>query len=105
MKDAYSFVIDQEAQEKIYQEFYDAYTRIFSKLKLHFISVEADAGTIGSAQSKNHEFQVIANSGEDEIICCETGKYVANIEKAQTIRPHLSFAQTTNKVEKNCHRK
>lgn len=100
MKDAYSFVLGQEAQEEIYQKFYDIYSNIFSRMQLHFIPVEADAGAIGSAQSKTHEFQVIADSGEDQIIYCETGKYAANVERAQTIRADTAFHQTTSPLKK-----
>ena len=100
MKDAYSFVLGEQAQEEIYQKFYNIYSSIFSKMQLHFIPVEADAGTIGSAQSKTHEFQVIADSGEDEILYCESGKYAANIEKAKTQRPDLKFDETTKALEK-----
>ena len=100
MKDAYSFVLGKQAQEEIYQKFYNIYGNIFSRMQLHFIPVEADAGAIGSAQSKTHEFQVIADSGEDEIIYCESGKYAANIEKAKTRRDDLKFNRTTKALEK-----
>ncbi|MCY4644906.1 MAG: proline--tRNA ligase [Bacteriovoracales bacterium] len=100
MKDAYSFVLGEKAQDDIYQRFYDVYNRIFSRMKLHFIPVEADAGNIGSTQSKNHEFQVLADSGEDEIAFCETGTYAANLEKAETKRGDIPFHQTDAKLEK-----
>ena len=100
MKDAYSFVLGNQAQEEIYQKFYNLYNSIFSRMQLHFIPVEADAGAIGSAQSKTHEFQVIADSGEDEIIYCESGKYAANIEKAKTRRNDLKFNKTKKNLEK-----
>ena len=100
MKDAYSFVIGEQEQQAVYQKFYDIYSRIFTRMQLHFIPVEADAGAIGSAQSKTHEFQVIADSGEDQIIYCETGKYAANIERAKTVRQGMTFYQTTSALEK-----
>ena len=100
MKDAYSFVLGREEQEKVYQKLYDVYTNIFSRMQLQFIPVEADAGAIGSAESKTHEFQVVADSGEDEIICCETGQYAANVERAKTIRSSIEFSKTKNALEK-----
>ena len=100
MKDAYSFVLGQAAQEEIYQTFSAIYTRIFSRMGLDFIVVEADAGAIGPTQSKNHEFQVIADSGEDDIICCESGGYAANAQRAQTRRDQLAFCHSQDAMNK-----
>ena len=100
MKDAYSFVLNQKEQDEIYQKFYDLYERIFSRLQLEFMPVEADPGVIASADCKTHEFQVIADSGEDHIIYCETGKYASNRERAQTKRAQMPFLKTNLPLEK-----
>ena len=65
MKDAYSFHIDKESLANTYQDMYDAYNRIFTRLGLNFRAVQADAGSIGGFAS--HEFHVLADSGEDDI--------------------------------------
>ncbi|MBP9680648.1 MAG: proline--tRNA ligase [Bacteriovorax sp.] len=91
MKDAYSFHMDKASLDIGYQEMYDAYTAIFNRLGLEFIPVEADGGAMATAESKTHEFQVVANAGEDLIIYSPEAKYAANIEKAQTKRAKTSF--------------
>lgn len=91
MKDAYSFHLDKASLDEGYQALYDAYTAIFTRLGLEFIPVEADGGAMASSDSKTHEFQVVANSGEDLIIYSPEAKYAANIEKAQTKRTTSSF--------------
>ena len=83
MKDAYSFDIDRDAMAKSYQLMYDAYTRIFSRMKLKFRAVEADSGAIGGSQS--HEFHVLADTGEDAIAFSNQSDYAANIEKAEAL--------------------
>lgn len=94
MKDAYSFHLDKASLDVGYQALYDAYTAIFTRLGLEFIPVEADGGAMASADSKTHEFQVVANSGEDLIIYSQEAKYAANIEKAQTKRAATTFDMT-----------
>lgn len=96
MKDAYSFHMDKECLDRVYQDIYDCYCRIFNRVGLEYIPVEADGGAMASADSKTHEFQVVANAGEDAIIYSPESKYAANIEKAQTIRGKLSFKSTTD---------
>ncbi len=91
MKDAYSFHLDKASLDEGYQALYDAYTAIFTRLGLEFIPVEADGGAMASADSKTHEFQVVANSGEDLIIYSQEAKYAANIEKAQTKKAKSSY--------------
>lgn len=91
MKDAYSFHLDKASLDEGYQALYDAYTAIFTRLGLEFIPVEADGGAMASADSKTHEFQVVANAGEDLIIYSPEAKYAANVEKAQTIRAKTDF--------------
>ncbi len=81
MKDAYSFDADDAGADRSYQAMFDAYTRIFSRMGLKFKAVEADTGAIGGSSS--HEFMVIAESGEDEIVSCGKCDYAANVELAK----------------------
>lgn len=81
MKDAYSFDRDEAGLDKSYQDMYDAYTNIFTRCGLNFRPVEADSGAIGGSGS--HEFMVIADSGEAEIVFCNSCNYAANVEKAE----------------------
>ena len=81
MKDAYSFDRDEAGAGVSYQKMYDAYQRIFSRIGLLFRAVRADTGAIGG--SRSHEFQVIANAGEDVIAYCPDSDYAANIELAE----------------------
>ena len=83
MKDAYSFDIDQAGLQRSYDAMYDAYMRIFTRLGLDFRAVEADNGDIGGSGS--HEFQVLADSGEDAVIFSTGSDYAANIEKAEAL--------------------
>lgn len=85
MKDAYSFHIDQASLEETYQCMAEAYTRIFSRLGLHFRPVQADSGEIGGSRSQ--EFHVLAESGEDAIAYCEADEYAANVELAAATAP------------------
>ncbi|MBI3073189.1 MAG: proline--tRNA ligase [Deltaproteobacteria bacterium] len=80
MKDAYSFDVDQAAAMVAYQKMFDAYGAIFRRCGLEFRAVEADTGNIGGSSS--HEFQVLAESGEDLIFACDACTYAANAEKA-----------------------
>lgn len=81
MKDAYSFDRDEAGLDVSYKTMYDAYTRIFNRCGLTFRPVEADSGAIGGSGS--HEFMVIADSGEAEIVYCNECDYAANVEKAE----------------------
>jgi prolyl-tRNA synthetase len=85
MKDAYSFDADKEGMLKSYQVMYDAYARIFARLGLKFRPVVADTGPIGGNAS--HEFQVLAESGEDAIAYCPNSDYAANVELAEAAPP------------------
>lgn len=80
MKDGYSFHSSFQDLEKIYNIMYKAYSRIFSRLGLHYVAVEADTGSIGGSAS--HEFMALADIGEDTIISCPQCLYSANLEKA-----------------------
>ena len=85
MKDAYSFHLGHESLADTYQAMYDAYTRIFTRLGLHFRAVNADTGAIGGSAS--HEFHVLADSGEDAIAFSDNGDYAANVEMAEAVSP------------------
>ncbi len=96
MKDAYSFDRDEAGAEKSYQAMYAAYIAIFERLGLKFRAVRADTGAIGGSLS--HEFQVIADTGEDLLVYCPDSDYAANIELAEAIplsavRPAPSLAR------------
>jgi len=80
MKDAYSFHTDRTDCEREYQRMYETYERIFRRCGLEFRAVEADTGAIGGSLS--HEFQVLADSGEDAIAACSKCAYAANVELA-----------------------
>ena len=85
MKDAYSFHLDEAGLGAEYQNMYDTYARIFTRLGLRFRAVQADAGAIGG--NVTHEFQVLADSGEDAIAFSSGSDYAANIEKAEALAP------------------
>lgn len=94
MKDAYSFHLDQDSLEQTYQKMYQAYSRIFERMGLKFRAVEADTGAIGGFAS--HEFQVLAEAGEDLIFYSDQSSYAANIEQATSLKPEPSKITTKN---------
>ena len=83
MKDAYSFDRDVEAAGRSYENMFQAYCKIFDRLGLEYRAVAADTGAIGGDRS--HEFQVIAETGEDAIVYCPDSDYAANIELAEAL--------------------
>ena len=93
MKDAYSFDTDRDALMRSYQSMFDAYARIFTRLGLQFRAVEADTGAIGGFAS--HEFQVLADSGEDAIAWCPSSQYAANVEQAEAAAPAAARGPAT----------
>ena len=93
MKDAYSFDRSPEAAAKSYETMFAAYKRIFDRFGLTYRAVAADTGAIGGDLS--HEFQVIAQTGEDAIIYCPTSDYAANIELAEAVAPATPRAEPT----------
>nr|MCH9763761.1 proline--tRNA ligase [Gammaproteobacteria bacterium] len=95
MKDAYSFHLDTACLEKTYRTMHAAYIRIFDRLGFKYRAVEADSGAIGGAVS--HEFQVLADSGEDCIAYSDGSSYAANVEQATSLHPEPS-TNPTNKV-------
>ncbi|HVZ73521.1 MAG TPA: proline--tRNA ligase [Polyangia bacterium] len=82
MKDAYSFHVDEKDAKREYENMYKAYQRIFTRCGLAFRAVEADTGAIGGSMS--HEFQVLAETGEDALVACDNCDYAANVEQAAT---------------------
>lgn len=99
MKDAYSFHLDQASFDVTYDEMYQCYERILTRMELKFRAVQADTGNIGGDTS--HEFHVLANSGEDTIAYSDTGTYAANLEKAAAHRPDRASPgkQTMSRVD------
>ena len=85
MKDAYSFHTDQASLQITYDIMYQTYSNIFNRMGLKFRAVQADTGSIGGSIS--HEFHVLADSGEDDIVFSTTSNYAANIELAEAINP------------------
>ncbi len=98
MKDAYSFDRDKASALKSYQVMYDAYCRIFDRFGLTYRAVAADTGAIGGDAS--HEFQVIAETGEDAIVYCPTSSYAANIELAEALPLLAERAAPTRELHK-----
>ena len=98
MKDAYSFDVDRGALMVSYRAMYDAYARIFTRLGLEFRAVEADTGAIGGFAS--HEFQVLAESGEDAIAYSNESDYAANVEQAEALAPARPRAAPAESMEK-----
>ncbi len=90
MKDAYSFDADSAAALKSYDLMYNAYKAIFDRLGLNYRIVQADAGNIGGSQT--HEFQLLAEAGEDALLVSDTTDFAANVEVCPAIdaTPHIS---------------
>jgi len=100
MKDAYSFDRDRAAAEASYEAMYACYCRIFDRLGLAYRAVNADTGAIGG--SRSHEFQVIAETGEDAIAYCPESDFAANVELAEAVPPKTERplpSETMRKVE------
>jgi len=83
MKDAYSFDIDEDGANRSYERMYAAYEAIFRRCGLKFRAVEADTGSIGGSFS--HEFMVLSDTGEDDIVSCQNCPYASNLEKAEIL--------------------
>lgn len=80
MKDLYSFDVDDAGLDESYQKMHNAYQQIYERLNLDYRIVQADSGAIGGKES--HEFMVLAETGESEIVYCSLCDYAANVEKA-----------------------
>jgi prolyl-tRNA synthetase len=92
MKDGYSFHLDDASFDATYAEMYDCYGRILSRIGLVFRAVLADTGNMGGSSS--HEFQVLAETGEDRIAFSDDSDYAANVEKAEALAPASRPAAT-----------
>ncbi len=93
MKDAYSFDLDEAGADIAYEKMFQAYRRIFDRCGLKYRAVEADTGNIGGSSS--HEFMVLAESGEDAIVSCDSCEYAANVEKAELIATTVETPEPT----------
>ena len=91
MKDLYSFDADEAGLDQSYDKMLQAYRNIYARCGLPTLMVEADSGAIGGKDS--HEFMVIAESGEDEIIYCSNCQYAANVDKAQSIKSKVKSGE------------
>ncbi len=98
MKDAYSFDVDDAGADASYEKMYKAYRRIFKRCGLDFRAVEADSGAIGGSFS--HEFMVLAETGEDAIVSCDSCEYAANVEKAELRAPEGEPSAPTLPLER-----
>ena len=96
MKDAYSFHSNAESLQDTYENMYQAYSNIFTRIGLVFRAVIADSGSIGGSHS--HEFHVLADSGEDAIVFSTESDYAANIEKAAALIPQSEAAAATTEM-------
>ena len=85
MKDAYTFDRDEDGMRESYRLMYEAYRRVFDRLGLEYVIVEADPGSIGGGA--NHEFMALADVGEDLFVRCENGDYLADTEVATPAPP------------------
>ena len=97
MKDLYSFDADEAGLDLSYKKMYDAYTNVFTRCGLKFRPVEADSGAIGG--SHTHEFMVLADAGESELVYCESCDYAADVEKAELLPMELP-AEEAKPLEK-----
>ncbi|MCF8054787.1 MAG: proline--tRNA ligase [Deltaproteobacteria bacterium] len=95
MKDAYSFDADYAGLDMSYQKMHKAYCNIFSRCGLEYRAVEADTGSIGGSSS--HEFMVMAQTGESEVVYCPQCQYAANMEKAEIAKPQDVAPLNANK--------
>jgi len=100
MKDGYSFHTSKECLNNTYQKIFKAYENSFQRMGLTFIAVEADGGVMATGDSKTHEFQVIAENGEDKIVYCPQTGWGANIEKAFTKKSFKSVNLTPSPLSK-----
>jgi prolyl-tRNA synthetase len=98
MKDAYSFDLDDNAFQITYQKMHDAYSRILDRIGLNYRAVLADPGNIGGSNS--HEFQVLAESGEDLIAFSTQSDYAANVERAEALLPDTNVDDGTAELER-----
>lgn len=97
MKDAYSFHLNIESLQETYAVMYKTYCNIFDKIGVKYRVVEADTGAIGGYAS--HEFQLLADIGEDLIFYSDTGTYAANIEQATSKLPEIKDTEPCQDIQ------
>ena len=100
MKDLYSLDVDAAGLDESYQKICQAYRNIYARLDLPALMVEADSGAIGGKDS--HEFVILTEDGEDQVIYCSNCGYAANVEKARftkTIEPATSRSRNSESSE------
>jgi prolyl-tRNA synthetase len=90
MKDAYTFDRDEASMARSYDVMLQAYVRIFDRLGLDYVVVEAEPGQIGGGV--NHEFMARAEVGEDRFVECENGDYLADWKAATPMAPEPAAA-------------
>ncbi|MDO4814634.1 MAG: proline--tRNA ligase [Gemella sp.] len=95
MKDAYSFHDTPESLREAYNTYYDAYSKIFDRMDLKYRAVQADSGNIGG--SYTHEFQALAEVGEDTIVYTDNSDYAANIETAKVPEENYTMPEFEKK--------
>lgn len=98
MKDAYSFHTNETSLQETYDQMHSTYCKIFERLGLEYRPVIADSGNIGGSMS--HEFHVLADSGEDEIVFSSDSPYAANMEMAQGELADKDFSANEEKKAK-----
>jgi prolyl-tRNA synthetase len=98
MKDAYSFSENEEDLDVIYNKMYECYSNILTTLNLKFNVVKADTGLIGGKYS--HEFIILADNGEDQIVCCNSCGYAANFEMAEFKTKNKNMINNSNEKVK-----
>ena len=99
MKDAYSFHQDKACLDRTYDLMFQAYSRIFERMGLSFMAVEADGGAMADSGAKTHEFHVLAATGEDELVVCNAEDWAANSEMAQTKRKNIEVNHSTDEMQ------
>lgn len=97
MKDGYSFHLDDASLQSGYENLYNAYCAVFTRMGLNFRPVRADTGQIGGQYS--HEFHVLADSGEDDIAFSDASDYAANVELAEALAPSTARSQPSQSMQ------
>ncbi len=97
MKDLYSFDTDEEGLNRSYDRILQAYQNLYERCGLTTLLVEADSGAIGGKES--HEFMVVTESGEDEIVLCEDCQSMANVEKAKSAKGEVGGGEPLPREE------
>lgn len=97
MMDSYSFDVDEKGLDKSYELHYEAYERIFKRVKLNTLVVSASSGIMGGSES--HEFMVPSLAGEDSIVYCENCGNSSNVDVAETEPSRVEFGESSKLEE------